>query len=82
MPTLAELRLGDSVRLHPTVFGRGGDALPKKVRWTSGDSSLAIVNSDGWVHAIKRTGKTPVYIYAEVGTGAAAKTGGASITVK
>jgi hypothetical protein len=78
MPMSSQLLLGDSVQLLPTVYGRGGDALPKKVRWSSGDTSLALVSSDGWVHAIKRTGTTPVYIYAEVGK----KTGSASITVK
>jgi hypothetical protein len=78
MPVNVELRLGDSVQLHPTVFGRGGDALSRQVRWSSGDSSVALVSSDGWVHAVKRSGKTPVFIYAEVGK----KTGGSSITVK
>ena len=77
-PITKELRVGDSVQIVATIYGAGGDALQHKVRWSSSDSALVIVSGAGWIHAMRKSGTSPVFITASAGK----KDGVAAITVK
>lgn len=75
-PALDSLVVGDSVQLRATAYDSAGNVLTgRSVQWSSGNSTLALVTSTGYVYTRSTTGT--VVISAKIG----GVTGSATIVI-
>lgn len=64
-PINATLAVGDSMPLKATPYGPSGEPVQRRIRWSSGDTTIIRVGPDGWIHALQIGG--PVFINASAG---------------
>jgi hypothetical protein len=64
-PINATLAVGDSMPLTATAYGPSGEPVQRRIRWSSGDTTIVRIGPDGWVHAVQAGG--PVFINAAAG---------------
>lgn len=64
-PINVTIAVGDSMPLKATPYGPSGEPVQRRIRWSSGDTTLVRVAQDGWIHALQAGG--PVFINASAG---------------
>jgi serine/threonine-protein kinase len=64
-PINVTIAVGDSLPLKATPYGPSGEAVQRRIRWSSGDTTVVRVGADGWIRGLKAGG--PVFINAAAG---------------